>query len=67
MSKEKSPSRRFCEECGRLIESKRPGVTLCRNCEKRLLEDFHEDIDRQRKRDRKHAQDVEDQMSHLAE
>lgn len=65
MGKEKSPGKRFCEECGRLIESKRPGVTLCRNCEKKLLEEVHDENDRQRRKDRKYAKDFEDQLFHL--
>ncbi|GEM_PF-3574202 len=65
MGKEKSPGRRFCEECGRLIESKRPGVTLCHICEKKLLEEYQDEDDRQRRKGRRYAKDFEDQLFYL--
>jgi hypothetical protein len=52
-------SRRVCEECGRIIESKRPGETLCRLCEERLIEEAHEH-ERGRRRAREHARELEE-------
>ena len=62
MGKGKSPTKRYCEECGRIIESKRPGVTLCRNCENKLVNDFRSDESRQRRKDRKSARDMEESL-----
>ena len=62
MGKGKSPTKRYCEECGRIIESKRPGVTLCRNCENKLVHDFRSDESRQRRKDRKSARDMEESL-----
>jgi len=57
-SKVKSP-RRFCEECGRVLESKRAGETLCRLCEERLEEELG-DADRKRRKDRDLARRMEE-------
>ena len=62
MGKEKSPGKRYCEECGRLIESKRPGVTLCLICETQLLQGVRTEQNRQRRKDRKQVQEIEDQL-----
>lgn len=44
--RKKMSSRRHCEECGRLIESGRPEVFLCKECS--------EALSRQKERARKH-------------
>lgn len=51
--------RRLCEECGRIIESKRPGETLCRLCEERLIEEAHEQ-ERRRRKERELARELEE-------
>jgi len=58
MNKEKSP-KRYCEECGQVIESKRPGVTLCRRCEAELLGEFR-DRDKKRRKERTRAQEFDE-------
>ena len=62
MGKGKPPTKRYCEECGRIIESKRPGVTLCRSCETKLVSDDRSDESRQRRKDRKSARDMEESL-----
>lgn len=57
-TKGKSP-RRHCEECGRALESKRVGETLCRLCEERLEEDLR-DEERRRRKDRDRARKLEE-------
>jgi uncharacterized Zn finger protein (UPF0148 family) len=56
----KSP-RRFCEECGRVLESKRTGETLCRLCEERVAEELG-DADRRRRKDRDLARRMEERF-----
>jgi predicted RNA-binding Zn-ribbon protein involved in translation (DUF1610 family) len=36
VSRRKKTSRRYCEECGKFIESKRPEVFLCKECSEAL-------------------------------
>ena len=60
MNKEKSP-KRYCEECGQIIESKRPGVTLCRQCEEEILSDFRS-RDKKRRKDRTRAREFEEDI-----
>ena len=57
-SKVKSP-RRSCEECGRVLESKRAGDTLCRLCEELWEEELGDD-DRERRKDRDLARKLEE-------
>ena len=58
MGKGKSP-RRYCEECGRVIESKHPGVTLCRLCEERAAEALRNQ-GRKRRKERDRVRDLEE-------
>lgn len=60
MSKEKSP-KRFCEECGQIIESKRPGVTLCKRCEEKFLSEFR-NRDKRRRKDRVRVREFEEDV-----
>ena len=57
MGKEKSP-KRICEECGRIIESKRPGVVLCHECSEAILSEPR-NRDKKRRQERTHAEDFE--------
>jgi hypothetical protein len=59
MSKEKSP-KRFCEECGRIIDSRRLGVTLCRQCEEEILGELRS-RDKKRQKDRSRAREFEEE------
>ena len=58
MGRDKSP-KRYCEECGQVIESKRPGVTLCRRCEEELLSGFRS-RDKKRRKDRIRVREFEE-------
>ena len=60
MGKERSP-KRYCEECGQLLDSKRPGVTLCRQCEDEILGETRV-REKNRRKARSRARDMEEEF-----